>query len=358
MKHFLAIILLSWCLLGIMAQPVTATIPLGSHAPEFIGTTDDWINSKPLTWQELRGKVVLVDFWEYTCVNCIRTYPYLKAWYDRYAPYGLVIIGIQSPEFGFSTKRQNVADAAKRAGLTFPLLNDPELKNWNAYHEEYWPSKYLFDQQGILVKWHPGEGNYQEMELAIQKLLKKSHPDAKFPEPLPAVRPGDKDPSSCKQETPELYANPTYGFLGNLPAGWHRDQPVNFTDPGKHKNGKIYAQGQFITRYQSLQQARTTHDLSDYIAIRYTGSEVNVVVNRPNAVDYRVELLLDQRPIPKELAGDQVKYDHVGSYINVTYAGMYNVIRGHYGTHELKLSSNSPEFDLYSFTFSGCPQNK
>jgi len=333
-----------------------AALPADSHPPAFIGTADDWINSPPLTWQELKGKVVLVDFWEYTCVNCIRTFPYLKAWYQRYAPYGLVIIGIHTPEFGFSADKENVAAAAKREGLKYPILNDLESKNWRAYDENFWPSKYIFDQSQRLVSQHAGEGGYQSTERLIQKLLLKTHPSAKFPPPLPPQRPGDRPGVVCQSETPELYANPNYDFLANLPRGWTTDQVANCVDRGRHQDGKVYANGAFITRYQSLQHARTTKDLKDYIAIRYHATEVNVVVNRPQNRDYTVYATLDGKPIPKSDQGNDIKYDARGSYFVVNAPRMYNVIRGPFGTHGLKLASDSTGFDLYSYTFSGCPQ--
>jgi len=105
--------------------PAVAELPDGPSPPAFIGSADDWINTRPLTWSDLKGKVVLMDFWEYTCVNCIRTYPYLKAWHERYARYGLVVIGIHRPEFDFAKSKALVAAAAKRAGLAYPILNDP-----------------------------------------------------------------------------------------------------------------------------------------------------------------------------------------------------------------------------------------
>lgn len=343
-------------LVATAVQFAYAALPPSSRPPAFIGSASDWINSPPLTWQQLKGKVVLIDFWEYTCVNCIRTDPYLRAWYKRYKPYGLVILGIQTPEFGFSARKDNVAAAAKRAGLTYPILNDPESKNWKAYHEQFWPSKYLFDQNGKLVAQHSGEGNYQETELAIQKLLKKTHPDAKFPAPLAPVRPGDKPGAACGLDTGELYTNPTYKFLGNLPNGWQMDKVAQFKDLGSHADGKIYAQGPFFTRYQSLQHARKTTNLADYVLIRYRGTEVNVVVNRLGDSDYKVYATLDGKPVPKADKGDDIKYDSRGSYFDVTFPGMYNVIRGPYGKHQLKLASDSTDFDVYSYTFSGCPQ--
>lgn len=333
-----------------------SALPVGSSPPAFIGPANQWINSPPLTWQQLRGKVVLVDFWEYTCVNCIRTDPYLRSWYQRYKPYGLVIVGIQTPEFGFSAVRDNVAGAAKRDNLTYPILNDPASKNWTAYNENYWPSKYLFNQNGKLVYQHTGEGSYQETERAIQKLLLKSHPDAKFPAPLAPVRPGDRPDIMCNTPTGELYVNPTYGFLANLPSDWQRDTIAKFTDTNRHIDGKIYAQGYFITRYQSLQHARTTSVLEDYVVIQFHGTEVNVVINRPQNRDYKVYVVLDNGAVPKKDKGDDIKYDARGSYIIVDAPRMFNVYRGNYGSYQLRLSSDSPDFDIYSYTFGGCPQ--
>jgi thiol-disulfide isomerase/thioredoxin len=333
-----------------------AKLPVASRPPAFIGSAGDWINSPPLTWKGLEGKVVMVDFWEYTCVNCIRTFPYLKAWYERYAPYGFVIVGIHTPEFGLSAVKANVAAAAKRQGLKYPILNDPESKNWRAYNENFWPSKYIFDQTEHLVLQHAGEGEYQQTEREIQKLLHKTHPDARFPEPLPPVRPGDRPGVVCRQDTPELYTNPNYDYLGNLPAGWQMDEVATFVNRGRHEEGKVYASGPFITRYQSLQHSRQTKNLQDYVAIRYRGTEVNVVVNRPNDRDYKVYATLDGKAIPKADKGDDIKYDSRGSYFDVTAPRMYNVVRGPYGVHELKLASDSTDFDIYSYTFSGCPQ--
>ena len=170
------------------------------------------------------------------------------------------------------------------------------------------------------------------------------------------MRPGDNPDVMCRRDTGELYVNPTYKFLANLPHVWEMDKTAEFEDPGSHSDGKIYAQGPFITRYQSLQHARKTSDLRDYVVIRYHGTEVNVVVNLPANRSYKVYATLDGKPIPKKDKGDEISYDSRGSYFDATYPGMYNVIRGPYGEHQLKLASDSTDFDIYSYTFSGCPQ--
>jgi cytochrome c biogenesis protein CcdA/thiol-disulfide isomerase/thioredoxin len=142
-------------------------------APELAGLTN-WINSNPLTLQSLRGKVVIIDFWTYSCINCIRTLPYLEAWAQKYSGKGLVIIGVSDPEFQFEKKYENVLAAVRKNGLTYPIALDNDHATWNAYNNEYWPAKYIIDQNGNLRYYHFGEGNYAETEEIIQKLLNEN----------------------------------------------------------------------------------------------------------------------------------------------------------------------------------------
>ena len=139
-------------------------------APEFTGLTD-WINSKPLTKDDLKGKVVLVDFWTYSCINCIRTQPYLKEWYSTYKDSGFVIVGLHAPEFSFEKNPANVKDAVKKAGLEYPIALDNDFATWNAYQNQYWPGSYLIDKEGKVRRYHGGEGEYKETEQAIRALL-------------------------------------------------------------------------------------------------------------------------------------------------------------------------------------------
>lgn len=139
-------------------------------APEFDGI-HKWLNSNPLTMQELRGKVVLIDFWTYSCINCIRTFPYVTAWHEKYKDQGLVIVGVHTPEFAFEKDTSNVEHAMKQHGISYPVAQDNDFATWTAYSNRYWPAHYLVDQNGNVVYYHFGEGQYQEMEQAIQKLL-------------------------------------------------------------------------------------------------------------------------------------------------------------------------------------------
>ncbi len=169
-------------------------------APDFAGITS-WLNTKPLQLSELRGKVVLVDFFTYSCINCIRTQPYLKQWYDNYKDSGFEIIGVHAPEFAFEKVTSNVADAVKKAGLTYPVALDNNFSTWNAYDNKYWPASYLIDQNGNVRRYHAGEGDYKETEEAIRTLLQEK--GAYVPAPITAST-NDSIRLSNKQ-TPETY---------------------------------------------------------------------------------------------------------------------------------------------------------
>ena len=145
-------------------------LPDNGPAPEITGITQ-WINSPPLTLSALRGKVVLIDFWTYSCINCIRTLPYLKNWYRDYKDQGFVIIGVHTPEFEFEKNYDNVKKAVAQFEITYPVALDNNYATWNAYHNQYWPAHYLIDQNGVLRMTHFGEGGYAETENAIRDLL-------------------------------------------------------------------------------------------------------------------------------------------------------------------------------------------
>jgi cytochrome c biogenesis protein CcdA/thiol-disulfide isomerase/thioredoxin len=139
-----------------------------------------WINSKPLDASSLRGKVVLVDFWTYSCINCLRTLPYVKTWADRYEKNGFVVIGVHAPEFAFEKDTANVQKAVNELGIHYPVAVDSDRNIWRAFSNRYWPAHYLIDKNGRVRSHYFGEGNYQETEQEIQSLLKELHPDLRF----------------------------------------------------------------------------------------------------------------------------------------------------------------------------------
>jgi cytochrome c biogenesis protein CcdA/thiol-disulfide isomerase/thioredoxin len=171
-------------------------------APEFAGI-EGWINSNPLTKADLKGKVVLVDFWTYSCINCIRTTPYLTKWYDTYKDQGFVIVGVHAPEFSFEKKRENVENAVKDKGIKYPVALDNNFTTWNAYQNTAWPGEYLIDKDGYIRRIHLGEGKYEETESAIRSLLKEN---GKNVDNVSTVQGSVQQVSNAvKGETPETY---------------------------------------------------------------------------------------------------------------------------------------------------------
>jgi cytochrome c biogenesis protein CcdA/thiol-disulfide isomerase/thioredoxin len=177
-------------------------LPVGPLAPEFAGI-DNWLNTKPLTMAGLRGKVVLIDFWTYSCVNCIRSLPYVESWYQKYAAAGLVVVGVHSPEFAFEHDTSNVAAAIARFGITYPVAQDNEFGTWQAYSNEYWPADYLIDQDGHIRSTHFGEGDYVQTEDEIRSLLVASASASPAALPTPATT--ELPPPISQTQTPETY---------------------------------------------------------------------------------------------------------------------------------------------------------
>jgi thiol-disulfide isomerase/thioredoxin len=325
---------------------------LTGRAPEFPkGVT--WLNSPSLTLRQLRGKVVLVDFWEYTCVNCIRTLPYVKEWDRRYRDKGLVIIGVHTPEFGFAKQVANVRKAVGDFGLRYPIAVDSSYKIWNAYHNQYWPAKYLIDRNGFIQYTHFGEGSYGNTEAKIQALLKEINPHATLPPVMEALRAEDTEGAVCYPSTPELYAGALRGILGSRPAG--NSEPL-YHDPGDHEDGTLYPQGAWTQGPESLVHTRQTPAPQDYVALKYHALGANAVLKPEHGKSIRLDVEQDGKPVAQADRGEDIRYDSAGrSYVLVSQPRMYTLTKNaKFGTHELKLLAADEGLGIYSFTFTTC----
>ena len=332
-------------------------VPTGPLAPEFVGITQ-WLNTEPLTMAELRGKVVLVDFWTYSCINCIRTLPYLRDWHEKYARHGLVMVGVHAPEFDFEKDEQNVRDAIARQRVAWPVAMDNSHVTWDAYRNRYWPRKYLIDQNGVQRYNHIGEGAYLKTEEEIRKLLEETGADVSDV-PVGGVDAERTGPRSTI--TRELYAGLQWapgGYLGNFDTiadmRLRDGEIVPLTDPGLHDNGRIYLQGQWELGAERVRHAEATTDFEDYVAILYTAASVNAVIRPDEAAEaFPVVVTHNGAPIPEALRGDDIQIDDAGrTFFLVDEPRLYNVIRsGGVHTGELKLRVNSDEFLFYTFTF-------
>lgn len=322
-----------------------------------------WLNSPPLTMSALRGKVVLIDFWEYTCVNCIRTLPYLKAWNDKYKDKGLVIVGVHTPEFKFAREEPNVAHAIKSFNLTYPIILDSDYAVWNTYGNRFWPAKYLIDAQGYVRYFHFGEGGYEATEAKIQSLLREANPRVELPAITRPIRGTDRPGAVCYPVTPELYVGYERGAheetFGN-PEGYHPEKSFTYKDPGRMEDGRIYLQGAWRSSPEAMISTRASTTPRDYLRIRYHALEVNAVIKPEEGKPIRVWVTHDGRPVTRADAGTDIRWDDDGqSFITVDRPRMYSLVHNaRYGQRQLKLAPAESGLGIYSFTFVSCEAGK
>ena len=285
-------------------------------------TVERWVNSAPLTPEMLRGKVVLVDFWEYTCVNWIRTSPYVKAWHRDYADHGLVVVGVHAPEFEFGKRAENIDRGIRDHGLTYPIALDNDFATWQAFGNDAWPAKYLFDANGTLVKRWVGEGSYRDIEAEIRRLLVAASPGTKLPpiSPEAAAFAKTRDPS---------YA----GITGETYVGADRREPGTFTLEGNWQTSRQYVE---------------LGNGTGKIVLPFRAGEVNMVMQPGASGKAAVGVLLDGKPVG-EAHGADVGPDGVARFDR---SGMIRLLaRAPRGNHVLTLVSSDSGLRAYVFTF-------
>ena len=322
------------------AEAGTELPDLGA-ASDFVGT-GEWFNTggAPLSIAELtggEGRVVLIDFWTYTCINCIRTLPYLRAWDDEYRDDGLTIVGVHSPEFAFEKEPANVADAIDEYGIDYPVVQDNELGTWTAFANQYWPAKYLIDADGEVRYVHFGEGSYEQTERAIRSLLAEAGDGALGTRARPRGEVQRIDP---RLGTPETYlgAARADGWVEGPQPGLHEYDPV---DPGSLGLNRFAFGGEW-----DVDDEAATAAGSSTISLSFQARRVFLVLGSP-AGPRRVQVLLDGRPIPDELAGPDVRK------ATATVAGqrLYRLVDlPEAGRHTLELRFEDA-IEGYAFTF-------
>ena len=262
---------------GLGSGSAAGGLPVGPAAPNFTGV-DHWLNSSPLTMAGLRGKVVLVDFWTYSCINCIRTLPYVEGWYQKYAAEGLVIVGVHTPEFAFEHDTGNVAAAIARFGITYPVAQDNEYATWTAFGNEYWPADYLIDATGHIRSEHFGEGDYNQTESEIRGLLAEAGKSA-----LPSAAPSAAAPPFVANETPETYigtarANSFDSPQSAAPGANRYTFPSSLADDGFAGSGTFDFQDQFATATVAGDQLELSFYARDVYLVAAADSPVPATV--------------------------------------------------------------------------------
>lgn len=323
------------------------------RAPE-IGRV--WLNSAPLSFRQLRGRTVLVDFWDYTCVNCIRTLPYVQAWHERYRDKGLTVIGVHTPEFTFAQYESNVERGIKEFGLTYPIVIDSNREIWTAFANRYWPTKYLLDKDGYLRYGNFGEGGYAECEQAIQELLREIDPNVTLPALMDPVREEDHVGAVCYRATGELYLGHARGRIGNE-GGFKEDQIADYSHSGALQENFFYASG----RWASTAEYFEAVDEGEHVLrLQYEAAGVNLVMASPRAESAEIVILQDGKPLSRTQATRDTKSRSSAtgvpeeSFVLVDSARMYFLVDNHdFSQHTLELRC-SVGVAAFAFTFTSC----
>jgi thiol-disulfide isomerase/thioredoxin len=347
------------------AAPASAPTEAPAHppAPELIGLTA-WLNSEPLTLAGLgeAGRVVLIDFWTYTCVNCIRTLPFLRDWHEKYADRGLTILGVHAPEFQFEHDPANVRDAVARHDLRYPVAQDNEMETWSAFGNRFWPAKYLVGADGALRYQHFGEGEYDSTELAIRAALTDAGHDVSDV-PLGGVDPPMLDPGLAGGITRELYGGyaRSYTIQGIYAAQEEYyegpDRTALYEDEPEHRHNQWYVQGLWRNEAEAIVHARRTETPEDYLAFRFVARSVNVVMRPATGEPFEVIVELDGLALLPEEAGPDVTFEagdggERRAVVRVDEARMYRMVQlPALGDHELRLRTASDSFAMFAVTF-------
>ena len=327
-------------------------------APDFAKITG-YVNTEPINIKDLKGKVVLVDFWTYSCINCIRTIPYLVDWNEKYADKGLVIVGIHSPEFEFEKNIDNVKAAVQKYGIKYPVLQDNDKGTWDAYQNRYWPRKYLIDNEGYIRYDHIGEGGYAEIEKVIQSLLTERAAQAGISEINLNINKNTTTPKNvqtvdfAKVNTPELY----FGYqlarapLGN-PEGFKPNQIVTYSVPQRSdiKPNAIYLIGDWKNNADNMELQSDT----GRIALVYSAKSANIVAGAgakgTAAAANELSISEDGSALTNK-TGRGMDLSDQGKLV-VDGQRLYNLsMHEGYDWHSLIIDVKGKGFQIYTFTF-------
>jgi thiol-disulfide isomerase/thioredoxin len=332
-------------------------------APEFAqisGYINTPNNNSPITLSSLKGKVVLVYIWTYTCINSIRPMPYVHDWNQKYSNKGLVIVGVHSPEFTFEKNYANVKGAVQRFGITYPVILDSDHGTWNAYGNQYWPRYYLIDTQGYIRYDHIGEGSYDQIEKAIQSLVaeRAALMGAKeisfYAKPTTLIKPGSLQYVDLTQATtPEIYIgyNTTRAPLGN-PEGFKPDQTVSYSIPSNtsFKPDIVYLQGNWKNNPDNMELQNDT----GRIVLTYYAKSVNIIAGGKGGGVVSNDgvgeaAAASTAKIPNKSLGTDLSQD--GSF-RIGGQRLYNLaIHNNYTAHNIVIDVKGKGFQFYTFTF-------
>jgi thiol-disulfide isomerase/thioredoxin len=320
-------------------------LPVEGHLPGFDGATG-WLNSPPLAAEDLRGKVVLVDFWTYTCINWLRTLAYVRAWAERYANDGLVVVGVHTPEFPFERDADNVRWAAKDMAVEYPVALDPDYEVWQAFANHYWPAVYIADAEGRIRHHQFGEGGYEDCERVIQMLLGEAGRESDADDLVSVTPEGFEVQADWDSlQTPETYLG--YGQAQNFASpGFAADEPRTYLVPEPLNRNEWALAGDW-----TIESGASVLNAADgRIAFRFHARDAHLVMGpRERGTEVPFRVLLDGEP-PGAAHGLDVDEDGNGT---LSQQRLHQLIRQRESIRDrtLEISFSGPAAEAYCFTF-------
>jgi len=299
--------------------PTAVQLPSEGDVPSLAGATA-WLNSRPLTPATLRGRVVLIDFWTYTCINWRRSFPYVRAWAEKYRDQGLVVVGVHTPEFGFEKGLDNVRQAVKDIGITYPVAVDSDHAIWTAFHNEYWPALYLIDAQGRIRHHYFGEGEYEQSERIIQQLLAEAGNSGIGQELVSVEARGFEAPADwASVKSPETYVR--YERVENFSSsgGAALNQRRIYAAPARLPLNHWALSGDWTMG----REGSVLHKADGRITYRFHARDLHLVMASTRGAPVRFRVLIDGQP-PGPAHGVDVDDQGNGT---VTEPRMYQLIR-------------------------------
>jgi thiol-disulfide isomerase/thioredoxin len=322
------------------------SLPVEGHLPGFQGSTE-WLNSTPLTTADLRGKVVLADFWTYTCINWLRTLPYVRAWADKYRDLGVVVIGVHTPEFPFEREIENVRWAAHELRVGYPIAVDSDYAIWRAFANRYWPALYIADAEGRIRHHQFGEGGYAESEMVVQRLLREAGGDDAGDRVVSVAAEGfEAQADWANLESPETYLGYEQGLNFASADRPELDASHTYSAPERLELNHWALAGDWTIE----RRACVLDDAGGRIAFRFHARDVHLVLGprRPGTtVPFRV--LVDGAP-PEDARGLDVDEQGNGTVVRPR---LYQLIRerGPITDRTFEIEFTAPGVEAYVFTF-------
>lgn len=300
-----------------------------------------WINSPPLSIPQLKGKVVLIDFWTYSCINCIRTLPYVIDWYNRYHPYGFEVIGVHTPEFEFEKNRDNVKLGVEKDHIPYPVLLDNDYVTWLNYHNQYWPAHYLINKEGQVVYEHFGEGSYEETEQNIRVLLG-------LPPESGATKTKPNLTLSSFEKTPETYLGFARARTFESPEMMAHNQIQTYSLPKELNLHHWALSGSWQIETDKI-IAKQTHDR---IVLHFSAAQVFAVLGTTHNQPVTVQVVIKNEQGEKIQAQSAIAKDMIEGKVRITEHRLYELVNlSEPGTGFLELIPENPGLEIYTFTF-------